>query len=122
MLDILQVLSFIGRVLFGLYFVYSGYNHFKNAQHLTHYAKSKDVPSPSLAVMITGVLLILGGVGFFLNLMIQQASIVLLFFMVPTTFMMHAFWKEKDPAVRANEQISFFKNCALIGALLILLN
>lgn len=122
MLDIPQVLAFTGRILFGLYFVYSGYNHFKNAQHLTHYAKAKDVPSPSLAVMITGVLLVAGGVGFFLNLMVPQASIVLLFFMIPTTVMMHAFWKEKDQSVRASEQIAFFKNCALIGALLMFLN
>lgn len=117
----IATLSFIGRVLFGAYFVYGGYNHFKNQKNLTGYAKHKGVPSPSLAVMITGVLMFVGGIGFFLNWYIVQASIMLLIFMIPTTIMMHAFWKEKDAGARANEQIAFMKNVALIGALLMFL-
>ncbi len=118
----IATLSFIGRILFGAYFAYSGYNHFKNQKSLTAYAKHKGVPSPSLAVTVSGILLIIGGVGFFLNIMIVQASIALIAFMVPTTLMMHAFWKEKDANAKMNEQLSFMKNLALIGALLMFLN
>ncbi len=118
----IETLTFIGRILFGAYFAYSGYNHFKNQKALTAYAKHKSVPSPSLAVTVSGILLIAGGIGFFLNWYIVQASIMLLVFMIPTTIMMHAFWKEKDAGARANEQISFMKNVALIGALLMFLN
>jgi putative oxidoreductase len=112
------ILTFLGRILFGAYFVYSGYNHFKNQKSYIGYAKHKGVPSPEFAVPLTGLLLVLGGLGFFLNLLIIQASFLLLIFMIPTTLMMHAYWKEKDPAARANEHIAFMKNLALIGALL----
>lgn len=117
----IETLTFIGRILFGAYFVYSGYNHFKNQKGLTAYAKHKGVPSPSLAVTVSGILLIAGGAGFFLNFRIVQASIALIVFMVPTTLMMHAFWKEKDETAKMNEKISFMKNLALIGALLMFL-
>jgi putative oxidoreductase len=63
------------RILFGAYFAYSGYNHFKNQKALTAYAKHKGVPSPSLAVTVSGILLIIGGGRIFLELRIVQASI-----------------------------------------------
>jgi len=114
-------IHFIGRIIFGAYFVYNAYNHFKNAKGYTMYAKHKGVPQPALAVNITGLLLLVGGIGFFLNIFLSQASAILLLFMVPTTLIMHAFWKEKDPAVKSNELIAFTKNLAIIGALLMML-
>lgn len=118
----MQFLAFLGRIMFGLYFIYQGYNHFKNATHMTAYAKHKNVPKPATSVLITGVLLAVGGLGMFLNASIKMSAVILLIFMIPTTFMMHAFWKEKDSALRMNEQIAFFKNMALVGALLMMLN
>jgi uncharacterized membrane protein YphA (DoxX/SURF4 family) len=42
--------------------------------------------------------------------------------LIPTTFMMHKFWKETDMQTRMNENINFTKNLALIGALLLLIS
>ncbi|MCC6323548.1 DoxX family protein [Candidatus Nomurabacteria bacterium] len=114
----IEILTFFGRILFGAYFIYSGYNHFKNQKGYIGYAKHKGVPSPNLAVPLTGVLLVLGGLGFFLNVQVVQSAFILLIFMIPTTLIMHAYWKEKDPASRATEHAAFMKNLALIGALL----
>ncbi len=112
---------FLGRILFGLYFMYSGYNHFKNLKHTSEYAKMKGIPMPREATLLTGALMILGGAGFFLNIAIGASAVLLLVFMVPTTFMMHQFWKIKDPAHQMGEKINFSKNLALIGALLMLM-
>jgi uncharacterized membrane protein YphA (DoxX/SURF4 family) len=84
------------------------------------YAKSKGVPSPRVAVLVGGALLILGGLGFILDMDIQIAALALLLFLVPTTFMMHAFWKVTDPMHKMSETINFTKNLALIGALLMM--
>jgi uncharacterized membrane protein YphA (DoxX/SURF4 family) len=84
------------------------------------YAKSKGVPSPRVAVLVGGALLILGGLGFVLDMDIQIAALALLLFLVPTTFMMHAFWKVTDPMHKMSETINFTKNLALIGALLMM--
>ncbi len=111
----------LGRIIFGAYFVYSGFNHFNNEKSMTGYAKSKGVPYPRLAVLVSGALMILGGLGFIFNVYIQEAVILLIVFLVPTTFMMHSFWKISDPMHRMNEQVNFMKNLALIGVLLMML-
>lgn len=116
-----MALTFLGRILFGLYFMYSGYNHFKHVKHTSEYAKMKGVPMPREATLITGLLMILGGLGFFLNVGIGASAVLLLVFMVPTTFIMHQFWKIKDPAHQMGEKINFLKNLALIGSLLMLM-
>ncbi len=43
-------------------------------------------------------------------------SLLLLIFLVPTAFLMHAFWKESDPQAKATEQTHFMKNLGLAGA------
>lgn len=110
----------LGRVIFGAYFIYSGFNHFKNEKNMTMYAHSKGVPSPRVAVLVGGAMLMLGGLGFLLGMNFQLSALVLLLFLVPTTFMMHAFWKVTDPMHKMSETINFTKNLALIGALLMM--
>jgi uncharacterized membrane protein YphA (DoxX/SURF4 family) len=43
------------------------------------------------------------------------------FFLVPTAYYMHAFWKLDDPMMRAVQHAMFMKNIALAGAALIIL-
>ena len=111
----------LGRIIFGAYFLFSGFNHFKNEKMLTGYSKSKGVPSPRFAVLLSGAMMMIGGIGFILNMYLQESVILFLIFLVPTTFMMHAFWKVSDPMHKMNEQVNFMKNVALIGALLMML-
>ncbi|MES2930188.1 MAG: DoxX family protein [Patescibacteria group bacterium] len=111
----------LGRIIFGAYFLYSGFSHFQNEKMLTGYAKSKGIPSARLAVLFTGLIMILGGLGFLFDMHRMEATVLLIIFLLPTTLMMHAFWKVKDPAHRSNEMIAFGKNAAIIGALLMLL-
>lgn len=113
-------LFLIGRILLGGYFVYSAFNHFKHLVGYTGYAQSKGVPHPRAAVIATGVMLALGGLSIILGLYIVLGMWLLVLFLIPTTFMMHKFWKVIDPMARQGERINFFKNLALIGALLML--
>ncbi len=116
----IDIIFFIGRIILGGYFLYNAYNHFAHVKMLTGYAKSKGVPAPELAVVATGVMLAVGGAGIILGLGVKIALILLLAFMAGTTAMMHAFWKIKDPAARMPEMISFMKNTAIFGALLMI--
>jgi putative oxidoreductase len=110
----------LGRIIFGAYFIYSGFGHFKNEKGLTGYAKSKGVPSARTAVLLTGAMLIVGGLGVLLNSYVSESATLLLIFLIPTTLMMHAFWRISDPMHKMSDQVNFFKNLALIGALLML--
>ncbi len=49
----------------------------------------------------------------------RLSSTVLAASLVPTTVAGHQFWKESDPAVKANQQIHFFKNLSMLGGLIL---
>ncbi len=97
-----------------------GINHFRNVSMLAPYAAAKHVPSPRAAVYFSGLLLILGGAGVILGIAPMYALICLFLFLVPTTFIMHQFWKETDGMQKMNNMINFMKNIALIGAVLMM--
>ena len=111
----------IGRVIFGLYWLLAAYNHIKNHKGMAGYAASKGVPAPSVAVVISTVLLLIGGLSIITGYMVFVGIIALIVFLVGVTFTMHNFWKETDPMAKMNSMINFQKNIALIGALLMLL-
>lgn len=98
----------------------NAYSHLSRPQSLIGYAKFKGVPSPTLAVIGSGLLMLLGGLSLVSGMFMFWGDIALLIFMIPVTFTMHAFWKESDPQAKMNERIQFFKNLAIIGALLMM--
>ncbi len=87
---------------------------------MTAYAKMKGVKHPKIATQITGGMLLLGGALLVIGLKMKIGVIILSIFMIGVSFMMHAFWKIKDPALQATEKMAFLKNMALLGALLML--
>lgn len=120
MSSLLGPLFLIGRILLGGYFVYNAIMHFKNLEGMTAYAKMKGVPFARLAVIVTGIMLLLGGLSIISGMFTIIGIGALILFLIPTTFMMHAFWKENDSQARMNEQINFTKNLALLGALMVI--
>lgn len=113
-----MILFIVGRVLLGGYFLYSGFMHFKQLAGYTGYAQSKGVPSAKASVIVTGIMLAIGGLSVISGLFIVLGMWLLVLFLVPTTFVMHKFWTIADPQARSNERIAFMKNMALVGALL----
>ena len=99
----------------------SGYAHFKNLQSYSGYAQSKGVPMPKLAVAVTGFMLILGGLGVILGAWVNLSVLLLSIFLVLVTPKMHAYWKITDPMQQMGERVNFYKNLALLGAVLMLL-
>ena len=98
----------------------NAWNHFTHLDGLTAFAESKGVSSVRGAVFVGGVLLLLGGLGIVFGIAPAASLLLLLIFLVPVTFKMHAYWKVADPNMRMGEQVNFYKNLALIGALLML--
>lgn len=110
----------IGRLLLGGYFIYNGFNHFSNIVMISGYAQSKGVPSAKAAVAFSGLLLWIGGLSVLLGVYPSIGAIALTLFLLPVTFMMHAFWKIEDPMMKMGEKVNFLKNVALLGASLML--
>lgn len=115
------ILFLIGRIFFAGYFLRNALNHFVNLGMMSGYAASKGVPMPQLAVLGTGLLLAVAGLGILLGVWVDVAVVALLLFLIPVTFQMHAYWKIRDPMMQMTESINFWKNLALLGAALMLL-
>lgn len=110
----------VGRILFGLLFVLSGYGHLARYPAMRDYAKGMGVPIPEVLVPLTGVQIIVGGLMVVLGVWPDLGALLLFVFLVPVAFFMHRFWDLRDPMMAANQQAHFFKNLSLAGAALML--
>lgn len=108
-------LILLARILFGLLFLFSGMAHIRGRAAMESYAKSKGVLAPKLAVVGSGILLIAGSLSLILGIYPEIGALLLIIFLIPTAFLTHAYWREKDPMVRMNEQTAFYKDIALLG-------
>jgi len=117
----MNVVFWIGRVIVGVYFVFMAFNHFANLDMLSGYAQSKGVPAPKLAVIVSGLLLAVGGLSVLFWQYLFWGMVALVVFFVPVTFMMHNFWTIEDQQMKMAEMTNFTKNMALLGFALILL-
>ncbi len=112
----------IGKILFGGYFIYSGLNHFFETEMLAGYAKSKNVPMPTAAVLLAGGMIVLGGLGVLFGIYTKWSLALIALFLLVVSFAMHNFWSDKDPASKMSNRINFSKNIALLGAALMLMS
>ena len=119
--NIYNIAFLIGRILVGGFFIIAGINHFVSHGMMTGYAKMKGTPAPAVAVAGSGLLLLLGGLSLLLGFHPTIGVILLLIFLIPTSFMIHNFWAVQDPQARMNDLVNFEKNIALIGFLLMTL-
>ncbi|MDQ2843119.1 MAG: DoxX family protein [Acidobacteriota bacterium] len=111
---------FVGRLLFGGFFLNNGINHLKNYKALAPYAASKGLPEPETAVLASGVVLAAGGASIVLGVKPKIGAAALIGFLAVASGSMHDFWNSEDPAEKQNHLIHFSKNMALLGACLAL--
>jgi putative oxidoreductase len=114
----MDIVFLIGRILFAALMLGSAFAHFSQAKPMAGYAQSKGVPAATAGVYGGGVLLLLGGLSVLLGVWADLGALLLVAFLLPTAFLMHAFWKETDPMARQMEMIQFQKDTALAGAAL----
>jgi putative oxidoreductase len=111
------LIVFVGRFLFALIFLLAGPGHFTK-QAISH-AASLGVPVASIAVPLSGVLTIAGGLSILLGYRAKTGAVLIATFLVPVTLMMHKFWTVTDPTMAQMQLIMFMKNLALLGCALL---
>ena len=114
----MDIVLLVGRILFALLFIGSGIGHFKAREAMTGYAKYKGIPAAGAAVILSGLVFLLGGLGVLLGVYAEYAALALAGAVALTAVTMHTFWKETDPQAKMTEQVSFNKNLALAGGAL----
>ena len=108
----------LGRLLFALIFLMAGANHF-NKQTIG-YAASQGVPLAAIAVPLSGVLAIAGGLSILLGYRAKLGAWLIVLFLVPVSLMMHKFWTVTDPMMAQIQMILFMKNISMLGGALLI--
>jgi len=116
-----DVLFLIGRIIVAIFYLDNARNHFLNLSAVAGYAGSKNVPMPTLAVTVSGLLLLGGALSFLLGFLPDLGVAMIVLFFLPVTFMMHDFWRIDDPQMKAMQRINFMKNMGLMGSALMFL-
>jgi len=110
-------LFLFGRLLFGGILAFTGLNQFMDIDGMTGHAASKGIPAPKLGVVVSGGILVFGGVALALGALPAVAAGGLAVFFLVTTPLMHDFWNAPEEQTQA-EMTNFLKNTALLGAAL----
>jgi putative oxidoreductase len=108
----------IGRVAFSLIFMMTPMSHFTAGA--IGYAGQAGVPMPGLLVPFSGLLACAGGLSVALGYKARIGAWLLVLFLVPVTFMMHAFWSVADPMMRQLQMAMFMKNISMLGGALLI--
>jgi putative oxidoreductase len=108
----------LGRFFFALIFLMAGANHF--SKQSIGYAVSAGVPLASIAVPLSGVLAIAGGLSILLGYRAKLGGWLIVLFLVPVTLMMHKFWLVQDPMMAQIQMILFMKNVSMLGGALLI--
>ena len=113
-------LFLLGRIIFGGFFVFQGLHHFVATASLAQYVAAKGVPAPDIAVLVAGVLILVGGLCVLTGYQPLFGLACIALFLFCVTPVMHNFWAESNPAQRQDDLGNFLKNMALFGATLML--
>jgi putative oxidoreductase len=108
----------LGRICFAAIFIVAAPGHFK-AQEIA-YAAQAGVPLASLAVPVSGLMALAGGLSIALGYRTKIGAWLLVLFLVPVTLTMHNFWAATDPTMAQLQMAMFMKNVGLLGGALLL--
>jgi len=107
-----------GRVLYAAIFLLSSPLLF--SPQGVGYAVQAGVPAAGLLVPMAGLIALAGALSVVVGYRAKLGAWLLVVFLVPVTFTMHAFWAVKDPMMAQMQQAHFFKNLGLLGAALLI--
>ena len=108
----------LGRFFFALIFLIAAPNHF--TRQTIAFSASQGVPLASIAVPLSGVLAIAGGLSILLGYRAKLGAWLIVLFLIPVTLMLHKFWTVQDPMMAQIQMILFMKNVSLFGGALLI--
>jgi putative oxidoreductase len=88
------------------------------SRQIVAFAAAKGVPLASIAVPLSGVIALAGGLSILLGYRAKIGAWLLVLFLVAVTPLMHNFWTVADPMMRQMDFANFMKNVSMAGAAL----
>jgi len=111
------LIAFVGRLLFALIFLMSGFTHF--AKQTIGFAASQGVPMASVMVPASGLVALLGALSILFGYRARLGAWLIVIFLIGVT-PMHKFWGIADPMMQQMQMVMFMKNLAMLGAALLI--
>ena len=109
--------AFLGRLLFVLIFLMSGFTHF--AKPTIAFAASQGVPMASALVPLSGIVALVGGLSILLGYRAKAGAWLIAIFLIGVT-PMHKFWGITDPMMQQMQMVMFMKNLTMLGGALLI--
>lgn len=108
-----------GRILLAVLFIISGWGKIGNFAGTAGYMASAGLPFVEVLLAFTIAIELSGGLLLVLGWKTRWAALVIFLFLIPATFIFHAFWSAPVEQA-AMQQIQFLKNVAIMGGMLLL--
>lgn len=115
----MEALFIIGRIMLGSFVVMAGISHLLKISRMSAIARRNKVPFPKFWVFVTGVLLMLAGLGIGFWVYVVESFWVLAGFSLLSAFWIHRFWG-KTGHERMDHLHHFVSNLMLVGVSLIM--
>ena len=109
----------IARPLLASMFIAGGVDALRNPGPRVELVRNAGLSSPEQLVRANAATDVIGGFMLATGRLPRLSSLVLAGSLVPTTYVGHPFWTEKDKAVKKQQQIHFLKNLGLLGGLML---
>ena len=110
----------MGRILFSVFFVRSGWGHIKRAEGMIGYARSAELPVPIVAGWPAGVWLLAASASIALGIWPDIGALMVAVFVVPAAWYFHRYWTIDDPEGRRAQALAFYRNVEILGASLVM--
>ena len=114
----MKYIVLVGRILFSTIFIMTIMGHFSKQD--INYAAAAGVPLASIAVPLSGIMALLGGLSITFGYKAKWGAWLLVLFLVPITLMMHNFWAAPDPMAAQMQMAMFIKNLSILGGALMI--
>ena len=108
----------LGRFLYVLIFLMAAPSHF--SKRTIAYAATQGAPLASLAVPLSGIIALAGGLSILLGYRAKIGAWLIVLFLVPVTLIMHRFWTVHDPVMAQTQMVMLMKNLAILGGALLI--
>ncbi len=109
----------LARPLLAGAFITGGVESLRHPGPRVEVVRAAGMASPEQLVRVNAVADILAGLMLARGRAPRLSALVLAGSIVPTTYVGHPFWTEKDKVVRKQQQVHFFKNLGVLGGLLL---
>jgi putative oxidoreductase len=115
--EIQRYTALAGRILLAFIFLKSGYGKITGWEQTAEHMAGAGMPLVPFFLLGAIVLEIVGGILLITGFGARFGAAALVLFLIPTTFIFHAFWAVPPDQVMA-QQMAFIKNLAILGGLL----